>query len=121
LVQEFGGNTDRDTPVFHDLNPPIRARYIRFRPVAWYGSVAMRVELYGCRGTQSFILIVFVLIVYSASSPWLFSRDGNRNLFYQLASSEKFFLLPYQSKRQKKMMASMGGCKSCLHIFCAEK
>lgn len=49
--QDFSGNTDRDTVVSHELNPPIRARYIRFRPETWYGRISMRVELYGCRGT----------------------------------------------------------------------
>ena len=49
--QDFPGNTDRDTVVSHELNPPIRARYVRFRPETWYGCISMRVELYGCRGT----------------------------------------------------------------------
>ncbi|KAL9964023.1 hypothetical protein ACROYT_G027596 [Oculina patagonica] len=47
--KDFAGNTDQDTVVYHDLNPPIRARYIRFRPVAWYSHISMRAELYGCR------------------------------------------------------------------------
>ncbi|XP_078355885.1 uncharacterized protein LOC144640668 [Oculina patagonica] len=46
--KEFVGNTDQNTIVYHELKPPIRARYIRFRPVAWYVGVSMRVELYGC-------------------------------------------------------------------------
>lgn len=46
--KEFTGNTDRNTIVRHDLNPPITARFIRFRPVSWVGHISMRVELYGC-------------------------------------------------------------------------
>ncbi|KAL9953934.1 hypothetical protein ACROYT_G041410 [Oculina patagonica] len=46
--KEFTGNTDQDTVVYHVLNPPITARYIRFRPMAWYNWISMRVELYGC-------------------------------------------------------------------------
>ncbi|KAL9954030.1 hypothetical protein ACROYT_G041518 [Oculina patagonica] len=46
--KEFVGNTDLDTVVYHDLDPPIAARYFRFRPVTWHISVSMRVELYGC-------------------------------------------------------------------------
>ncbi|XP_078351746.1 lactadherin-like isoform X1 [Oculina patagonica] len=46
--KEFAGNTDQDTVVYHVLNPPITARYIRFRPMAWYEHISMRVELYGC-------------------------------------------------------------------------
>lgn len=44
----FDGNTDQDTVVYHVLNPPITARYIRFKPVANYTRASMRVELYGC-------------------------------------------------------------------------
>ncbi|XP_068683743.1 EGF-like repeat and discoidin I-like domain-containing protein 3 isoform X2 [Montipora foliosa] len=48
FAHEFTGNSDRDTVVGHDLNPPITARYIRFQPTAWHEHVSMRVELYGC-------------------------------------------------------------------------
>ncbi|XP_078374843.1 asialoglycoprotein receptor 2-like [Oculina patagonica] len=43
------GNTDQDSVVYHEINPPISARLIRFRPVAWHNHISMRVELYGCR------------------------------------------------------------------------
>ena len=49
LIKEFAGNKDNDTVVYHTLNPPITARYIRFRPVKWKDHISMRVELYGCR------------------------------------------------------------------------
>ena len=48
LFQEFSGNSDEDSVVYHQLNPPIRARYIRFRPIKWHDWISMRVELYGC-------------------------------------------------------------------------
>ncbi|XP_074626519.1 lactadherin-like [Acropora palmata] len=44
----FAGNNDRDSIVRHYLNPPIRARYIRFQPIAWKGYISMRVGLNGC-------------------------------------------------------------------------
>ncbi|KAL9960826.1 hypothetical protein ACROYT_G034331 [Oculina patagonica] len=44
----FDGNTDRDTIVYHELNPPVTARVIRFRPLEWHGHITMRTELYGC-------------------------------------------------------------------------
>ncbi|XP_074606250.1 uncharacterized protein LOC141859303 [Acropora palmata] len=47
----FYGNSDRSTVVYHDLVPPIRARYIRFRVLAYSGHCSMRVELYGCKET----------------------------------------------------------------------
>ena len=34
-MQEFDGNTDKNNVVYHDLNPPITARYIVFYP--WSG------------------------------------------------------------------------------------
>ncbi|KAL9957479.1 hypothetical protein ACROYT_G039117 [Oculina patagonica] len=46
--KEFDGNSNRDTVVYQDLNPPITARYIRFVPVAWLQHISMRAELYGC-------------------------------------------------------------------------
>ncbi|XP_015748020.1 PREDICTED: EGF-like repeat and discoidin I-like domain-containing protein 3, partial [Acropora digitifera] len=45
----FNANTGKDTVVYQKLNPPIRARYIRFYPTEWKQWVAMRVELYGCK------------------------------------------------------------------------
>ncbi|XP_078353422.1 uncharacterized protein LOC144638115 isoform X2 [Oculina patagonica] len=45
----FDGNNDQNTIVTHEItNPPITARYIRFRTVSWKNGIAMRVELYGC-------------------------------------------------------------------------
>ncbi len=46
---------DQDTVVYHNLNPQIKARYIRFRPEAWDGHISMRVELYGCQEGRMFI------------------------------------------------------------------
>ncbi|XP_078365172.1 retinoschisin-like [Oculina patagonica] len=44
----FLGNKDRDTVVYHDLNPIIEARYIRVRPTDWIKRIALRMELYTC-------------------------------------------------------------------------
>jgi len=57
--KEFAGNTDEDTAVYHELNPPIRARFIRFRPEAWNNAISMRVELYGCHEGRKIIIIYF--------------------------------------------------------------
>ena len=48
MMQEFDGNIDQNSIVYHDLNPPITARYIRFLPLEWNDETSMRVELYGC-------------------------------------------------------------------------
>ncbi|XP_015766149.1 PREDICTED: coagulation factor V-like isoform X1 [Acropora digitifera] len=55
-AKEFTGNTDENSIVSHDLIPPIRARYIRFRPTAWHQHISMRVELYGCCDFLSIIV-----------------------------------------------------------------
>ncbi|KAL9962227.1 hypothetical protein ACROYT_G031309 [Oculina patagonica] len=44
----FQGNSDQDTIVYHAVDPAIKARYIRVRPVTWSVHVSMRMELYGC-------------------------------------------------------------------------
>ncbi|XP_068757226.1 contactin-associated protein like 5-3-like isoform X2 [Montipora capricornis] len=49
ISQEFVANADSHSVVFNELNPPIRARLIRFQPTAWKNNVSMRVELYGCQ------------------------------------------------------------------------
>ncbi|XP_067054179.1 uncharacterized protein [Acropora muricata] len=48
----FSGNTDRETVVYQAVNPPIRARFIRFRPITWNSFISMRAELYGCKGSS---------------------------------------------------------------------
>ena len=48
MTQEFDGKIDENSVVYHDLNPSIIARYIRFLPVEWEDKISMRVELYGC-------------------------------------------------------------------------
>ena len=58
--KEFVGNFDKETVVHHDLNPPIKARYVMFRPLTWNGGLAMRVELYGCtKGDKRQLFLVF--------------------------------------------------------------
>lgn len=55
MIKEFAGNSDEDTVVYHDQRPPIKVRYIRFRPAAWYRPIAIRVELYDCQqGTENY-------------------------------------------------------------------
>jgi len=45
----FQGNTDYNGIVKNNLEPPIRARYVRVLPKSWKYWVAMRIELYGCK------------------------------------------------------------------------
>jgi hypothetical protein len=45
----FPGNTDQNSIVKHALKSAIIARYIRVRPKTWFGTISMRMELYGCK------------------------------------------------------------------------
>ena len=64
MMQEFDGNTDKNNVVYHDLNPPITARYIRFLPVEKNNEISMRVELYGCvKGKGNGFLLKLIIIV----------------------------------------------------------
>ena len=51
--QIFSGNTDADTVIRHDLDPPITAKYLRFRPVTWGSRIGMRAEVYGFKGNNT--------------------------------------------------------------------
>ena len=65
MMQEFDGNKDKNSVVYHDLNPPIIARYIRFLPVEWKDEISMRVELYGCvKGKENGFSLKLIIIVY---------------------------------------------------------
>lgn len=48
FLQEYIANTNYQSVVVNTLDEPIIARYIRIHPVAWYGHISMRIELYGC-------------------------------------------------------------------------
>ena len=58
LTQVFLGNTDRDTVVYHDLNPVIDARFVRVLPMEWFDFIGMRMELYSC---QSKLLVALFI------------------------------------------------------------
>ncbi|KAL9955598.1 hypothetical protein ACROYT_G036941 [Oculina patagonica] len=49
FTKTFVANTDRYAVVSHDLEPPIRARYLRIIPEEWQTYIALRAEFYGCK------------------------------------------------------------------------
>ncbi|XP_066026855.1 uncharacterized protein [Pocillopora verrucosa] len=69
VSKEFDGNTDKNNVVYHDLNPPITARYIRFLPVEWEDEISMRVELYGCVKEPEFKAVFTNLGSTAAGGP----------------------------------------------------
>ena len=53
-LQVLIGNNDQNTRVYNNLNPSIKARYIRFNPVeSITDDICMRVAVYKCRGEWS--------------------------------------------------------------------
>lgn len=52
LFQEFLGNTNDYGIIKQETIEEIKARYVRFLPVAWFNHVCMKVELYGYQGTK---------------------------------------------------------------------
>ena len=64
----------------HDLIPPIVARYVRFRPIAWSGWVSMRVELYGCQGTTTRLKFIWGILANSGEINHLTGRGKFSNL-----------------------------------------
>ncbi|XP_023565123.1 contactin-associated protein-like 4 isoform X3 [Octodon degus] len=46
----FSGNANADSVVYYRLQPSIKARFLRFTPLAWSpkGRIGMRIEVFGC-------------------------------------------------------------------------
>lgn len=64
-VQVFTGNNDMYTVVRHSLKYPIITRYLRIKPKAWNGYIALRAEFYGCRQGEVSFDFPFPLIMFS--------------------------------------------------------
>ncbi|KAL9970561.1 hypothetical protein ACROYT_G022960 [Oculina patagonica] len=88
--KEFAGNKNKYTVVYHELNPPISARYIRFRPTAQHFYISMRVEVYGCRdpvpGIESLSGSSYML--FTAPETWNNASDSCKCLGAQLVKIE---------------------------------
>ena len=50
----FNANTDQNSIVQIDMDPPILAQHIRVNPVAWNGYIGMRFEFLGCNQSRQF-------------------------------------------------------------------
>ena len=64
--QVFDGNFDHDTIVYHHLNPPITARYLRIKPTSWQYYIAMRMEFYTYQGILFIYLFLYFFLYLSA-------------------------------------------------------
>ena len=59
-LQEFTGNTDRNTVQTNNVESLPRTKFIRFRPTAAYKWPALRVEIYGAaQGSSNCCILQF--------------------------------------------------------------
>ncbi|XP_005306110.1 neuropilin-2 isoform X2 [Chrysemys picta bellii] len=49
----FQANTDVTEVVLNKIHAPVLTRFVRIRPQVWHNGIALRLELYGCRITDS--------------------------------------------------------------------
>ncbi|XP_060638891.2 neuropilin-2 isoform X2 [Anolis sagrei] len=49
----FQANTDASEVVLNKIHSPVLTRFVRIRPQIWHSGIALRLELYGCRITDS--------------------------------------------------------------------
>ena len=65
VSQIFKTNTDRNTIVANILEPMLLTRFIRIKPQSWYGKIALRLELYGCKPSEWTALHSAIYIWYN--------------------------------------------------------
>ena len=67
FAKTFVANSDRYTVVSHDLEKPIRTRYLRIVPEEWQSYIALRAEFYGCKTSKiTFFNCTFLIVFISA-------------------------------------------------------
>lgn len=52
ILQVLEGNSDSVTPTRQELSPTILARFLRFVPVEYQQSIALRLEVFGCAWSE---------------------------------------------------------------------
>ena len=58
LLQVFNGNSGRNDTVKHSLKEYASARFIRFQPIAYNNSKALRVEVFGILVSAGILIII---------------------------------------------------------------
>ena len=56
VVQILDGNNDANTVVSNVFPTPVKASYVRIRPITWNNHISMRFELLGCEGRYKGLL-----------------------------------------------------------------
>ena len=85
------------TVVYHDLIPPIRARYIRFRVLAYSGHCSMRVELYGCKGNVRCLLVFLFCFISIYKHQMRLHRDLFEHQATIIHASHELLCIPSSS------------------------
>ncbi|CAH3137194.1 unnamed protein product [Pocillopora meandrina] len=109
-MKVFAGNIDQNTVVYHDLNPPITARYIRFKPVEWQDWISMRVELYGC--VQGFTAVFTNLGKIGSEGPTSIGshyKDQDHNGQVTVSSGIQVWTVPRIGEYRIEAIGASGG------------
>jgi len=74
------------------IDPPIIARFIKIHPKTWRSSIALRLELYGCKEGENCFYFSFILICATFIIIFLFpfidiQKGESLEFFYILAPS----------------------------------
>ena len=102
FFQDFRGNKDQNTIVFHKLRK-VFARFIRILPQSWYGHVSMQMEFYGCPGRR--------IILNLKQSPL---PEGTVIIYRQGGGGGQWFLErshSFQGEKEEKGWSSLTQCR----------
>ncbi|XP_038077101.1 uncharacterized protein LOC119744950 [Patiria miniata] len=74
--EQFYGNTDTNTPVTNTFFEPVHARFLRIRPISFYGEISMRMEVIGCKQVCDAEIGTFPVTRHIASDNWFVVNTG---------------------------------------------
>jgi len=78
--QTFSGNNDRHTVVRNLIEVPFVARYVRIKPVAWYGHISMRADVISVPTTDGNVTFMAAQPGGTDSNRWYSSPTGGTPL-----------------------------------------
>ncbi|XP_022108975.1 uncharacterized protein LOC110989137 [Acanthaster planci] len=75
--EQFYGNRDTNTPVTNMFAEPMRARYVRIKPISFYGEITMRLEVKGCKQLCDAEIGSFPVKRHVTSDNWFVVNAGD--------------------------------------------
>ena len=103
FVQDFRGNKDQNTIVFHKLRTAF-ARFIRILPQSWYGHVSMQMKFYGCPGRR--IILNLNQCPLPQGTIIIYRKGGGGGAQWFLERSHSF-----QGEKEEKGWSSLTECR----------